>query len=287
MQKLFGRNIELVLESTRSTGSGQAKETKTFSSKDGFSIEFDVQFGTRASSTVKIYNVLPSTVEMCKPEKSNSKQIKSAKLELSAGYGDELSLLLSANILSYEQKISGVDRILEIKAGSNVDVLQNTYVVETYQNQTMPAILKNIFQSNSISFYEINLDSSEVVSSISFANTLQNVLVDICKKAKAVFYMRNGKIIIETKEAKGKRESDLVFLSNESGLIGSPEINGSKLKVKSLLNPNLNAGQVFAMDYFSAFENKTISGNYKIGNGKHSGGDKIQSFFTELECVKV
>lgn len=103
---LFSRNVQVRIESV----DGQAK---MFKSEDGFTIEFECGFGTRATSKVKLWNVLNSAVEMC-----NSKNNKRAKLELYAGYEEEIYLLTSAYILSHDVKKSGADRVLEIQVGA-------------------------------------------------------------------------------------------------------------------------------------------------------------------------
>lgn len=278
--QLFGRNIQLLIESTK-------KETKIFSSKNNFTIEFDIQFGTRASGLIKIWNVLPSTVEMCKPELYSNGKVKSyAKVELSAGYGDDLYLLTSASILSVEQKLEGVDKILEIKCGAKQDLLTSNYIIETYQNQTASSILRNIFLINKIVSYSINLDDDPIIPSISFNGNLKAALIDITRKAKAIYYEKYGKIYIESKEAKGKRESEIVFLGSLSGLIGTPEINGPKLKVRSLLNPKLNYGNIFFLQYKDQLNGGYVEGEYKVLNGKHYGGNKVQNYYTDLECIK-
>lgn len=271
--QFFGRKITVSIESPK-------KETKLFSSEDGFTIEFDNEFGTRATSKIKIWNVLPSTVEMCKPVKDQFSTV-----ELSAGYGEDMYLLTSAKIISVEQKANGVDRVLEINAGARVDVLQN-YFSETFENLPVSMILRQMFLKNGIAAYSVRLDNDPLVSNIALNGTIQNALVELSKRASAVWYVQNGKIFIESKDAKAKRESNLLHLSSLSGLIGSPETKGVNLKVRSLLNPNLNYGTLFSLQYKDPLSDKYIEGNYKVLNGKHFGGNRIQSYYTDFECVK-
>ena len=276
---LFGRKIELTLISAKN-------ETKTFSSSDGFTIEFEIGFGQKAISTVKIYNVLPVTVDMCRPDKAGTKQVKFAKIELSAGYDDEITKLLSANIISIEQKQNGIDTILEIKAAANVNILQNSYVLDTYENQTARQIFTSLFSKNNVTGYEINLLNDSIISSIAFNGTLQDAIKSMCKKANANFFVNNGKIYINSNNYKGLSLPEVVILSKDSGLIGIPEVSGNKIKVKSLLAPKLTTGIIFKLEYFEFATQKNVSINCLIGNGKHFGGNKIDSFYTEFECVK-
>lgn len=276
---LFGRNIELTIISTKN-------DTKLFSSKDGFSIEFDIGFGTKSISTIKVYNVLPVTVEMCKPEKAGTKQVKFAKVELSAGYGDEITKILSANIISIEEKQNGIDRILEIKAGANVNILQNSYVLETFEKQTTKQILTKLFSMNKVTAYEINLMNDSVISSIALSGTLLDAVKSICKKVDAIFFVNNGKIFINSKNYKGLATQEVVILAKDSGLIGIPEISGNKIKVKCLLTPSLITGVIFKLEYFENSTQKKLSIDCLVGNGKHHGGNKIDSFYTEFECAK-
>jgi hypothetical protein len=146
--------------------------------------------------------------------------------------------------------------------------------------------LKIIFKSNGISEYEINLTDDARVSTISFSGTLQTALNELCKVAKAVLTFRNGKLFFESKNFKGKRDESIILISRTSGLIESPEVKGNLIKAKSLLNGNLTVGTIFKLQYYTLSQGN-VSVDCKIERGKHFGGNKVESFYTEMECTKI
>ncbi|HNE56470.1 MAG TPA: hypothetical protein PK079_25130, partial [Leptospiraceae bacterium] len=136
---LYARHIEVKIEPVE----GEAKVYSYVhgSYLDCFSIEFDVAMGLKAAAfTVKLYNVLKTTVDLCKPQiKGKSKQFP--KIYLSAGYGNDIALLASGDIASYEYKVSDTDSILEIKSINSISKTFNTVITKTFTNQTANQII--------------------------------------------------------------------------------------------------------------------------------------------------
>lgn len=258
-------------------------DVKIFDSKN-FTVEFTSEFGGKSPSTVKLFNVLDSTADMCRPELKGNVPVKFASVELFAGYNEEYSKLISAQIVSHEMKRSGTERILEIKAGAFASSM-NQIVMNTYEFVPASEVFRDLFRKADIPNYELKLDDDLVIDRISLTGTVDKAVNDLCARTKSRMIVRYGKIIIEGN--KWKLPSEIVLLSRESGLIGSPLKNGTKWKVKSLLNPMLTAGEVFELQYSPSTESVTFKDQLKIISGHHSGSNRSENFYTEFECVKA
>ena len=280
--QLFKRSIRVQIISV-------SGDVKIFDSKN-FTIEFTSEFGGKSPSTVKLFNVLDSTADMCRYQTvwDNKLKIhipvKFASVELFAGYNEEYSKLISAQIVSHEMKRSGTERILEIKAGAFASSM-NQIVMNTYEFVPASEVFRDLFRKADIPNYELKLDEDLVIDRISLTGTVDKAVNDLCARTKSRMIVRYGKIIIEGN--KWKLPSEIVLLSRESGLIGSPLKNGTKWKVKSLLNPMLTAGEVFELQYSPSTESVMFKDQLKIIFGHHSGSNRSENFYTEFECVKA
>lgn len=282
---LYGRHIEVKIEPVE----GEAKVYSYIhgSYNDCFSIEFDVVMGLKAAAfTVKLYNVLKTTVDLCKPKVvGKSKQF--AKISLSAGYGDDIALLASGDIASHEFKVSDTDSILEIKSINSISKTFNTLITKTFTNQTASQILESIFKELGINSYSINIKDNSVIPQLSLNDNLSRILDVLCKKTNTVYYSVFGKFYIESVDEKKGRASQMVLLDRSSGLIGRPEFKGVNLNAKSLLNPKIQQGEVIRVEFYNRETDEESNFDYKVVKGKHVGGSRISNYYTEFEARKV
>ncbi len=275
---IFGRQIELKIESVSGA-------SKTFLSghenENDFHIDFTVEMGK--SFTVKIYNVLRETFQLCEKKEKDS-----AKLQLYAGYKDGVkpSLLASGDIITSQYKVSGVDRILEMKGMPKVSEFYSQTEPTTYLNRNMSSILEAILVKNSIKKYKINYFDSKIISQFVSSDNLKKDLDSISKAEKLIHYFSRGILVIEPAEYKKQKLNEIVWLDRDSGLIQSPTQEGANYKVKSLLNPELAVGEIVRISYRDNSNDKDIDSEFKILSGKHTA-DLQNQFYTEFECMKL
>ncbi|WP_061244841.1 phage protein [Leptospira noguchii] len=282
--KQFLRNIEVKIESPDG-------KTKIFSHNPNgaiqFAIEFDVEFDKTNLSTISLYNVLNSTVEMCVPKtgKNKSDTVRS-RAELSVGYGDDLSIIAKGEILQHIVKTSGPNQILEFKISDMVNTLFAFSVTMTFEKTLVSAILNQLFAKYGISYFELRFSEDVILDKISFSGeSLDSVVNQLAKRVKAHKYFKLGKLIIEDEAwSKNNKSNNIVLLDRTSGLIGTPSKTKSGWKVKSLLNPLINKSETIHLRFQDNTTNSKIDSPFVVLKGQHKGGSMISDYFTEFEC---
>lgn len=280
MNNLFHRHLVVTLE-------GADGKTKTFEhyipSDLQYSIEFDSKFGSGDPATIKLYNVAQSTLSMLEPKKSG-KSTKLASAEISAGYGENLFLLNSGNVIQRKFNYSGVDSILEIKIAPGVGLLDSIWISQSFKKTNAEKILKQILSDNKFPYSLTESKSPVEFSQYTINSTLRVAIQNLCNLGKLEYEFKSGKLTIYPIGGE-KKQDNIVVLNRMSGLIGSPERKGSVYKVKSLLQPTLGKGEQVRVEY--VYFGKQVSVDLKIRNGKHHGGSFGQTYYTEFEAVAI
>ncbi|WP_080624481.1 phage protein [Leptospira santarosai] len=282
--KQFLRNIEVKIESPDG-------KMKIFSHNPKeaiqFSIEFDVEFSKSNLTTISLYNVLNSTIEMCAPRTGKNKSdTQAAHAELSVGYGDDLSVIAKGEILQHIVKTNGPNRILEFKVSDLVNKLFSFSVTMTFERALVSSILNQLFAKYGISYFALRFSEDVILDKISFSGeSLDSVINQLAKRVKAHKYFKLGKLIIEDEAwSKNNKSSNIVLLDRTSGLIGTPQKTKTGWKVKSLLNPLINKGETIHLRFQDNTTNSKIDSPFVVLKGQHKGGSMISDYFTEFEC---
>lgn len=252
-----------------------------------FSIEFDVEFDKANLSTISLYNVLNSTVEMCVPKTGKNKSdTVCSRAELSVGYGGGLSLLAKGEILQHIVKTSGPNRILEFKISDLVNKLFAFSITMTFERTLVSSILNQLFAKYGISYFALRFSEDALIEKISFSGeSLDSVINQLAKRVKAHKYFKLGRLIIEDDNwAKKHKSNNVVLLDRASGLIGTPQKTKTGWKVKSLLNPLINKGETIHLRFQDNTTNSKIDSPFVVLKGQHRGGSMISDYFTEFEC---
>ncbi|MDI7224043.1 phage protein [Leptospira santarosai] len=282
--KQFLRNIEVKIESPDG-------KMKIFSHNPKeaiqFSIEFDVEFDKSNLTTISLYNVLNSTIEMCVPRTGKNKSdTELSRAELSVGYGDDLSVIAKGEILQHSVKSNGPNRILEFKISDMVNKLFSFSVTMTFERTLVSSILNQLFAKYGISYFALRFSEDVLIDKISFSGeSLDSVINQLAKRVKAHKYFKLGKLIIEDEAwSKNNKSSNIVLLDRTSGLIGTPSKTKAGWKVKSLLNPLIHKGETVHLRFQDNTTNSKIDSPFVVVKGQHKGGSMISDYFTEFEC---
>ncbi len=252
-----------------------------------FAIEFDVEFDKSNLTTISLYNVLNSTVEMCVPKtgKNKSDTVRS-RAELSVGYGDDLSIIAKGEILQHIVKTSGPNRILEFKISDMVNTLFAFSITMTFEKTLVSAILNQLFAKYGISYFALRFSEDVLIEKISFSGeSLDSVINQLAKRVKAHKYFKLGRLIVEDDNwTKEHKSTNVVLLDRTSGLIGTPVKTKSGWKVKCLLNPLINKGETIHLRFQDNTTNSKIDSPFIVVKGHHKGGSMTPDYFTEFEC---
>ncbi|WP_196229216.1 phage protein [Leptospira noguchii] len=280
----FLRNIEVKIESWDG-------KTKIFSHNPKeaiqFAIEFDVEFDKSNLTTISLYNVLNSTVEMCAPKTGKNKSdTELSRAELSVGYGDDLSVIAKGEILQHNVKTNGPNRILEFKISDLVNKLFSFAVTMTFERALVSSILNQLFAKYGISYFALRFSEDVILDKISFSGeSLDSVINQLAKRVKAHKYFKLGRLIVEDDNwTKEHKSTNVVLLDRTSGLIGTPSKTKSGWKVKSLLNPLIHKGETVHLRFQDNTTNSKIDSPFIVVKGHHKGGSMTPDYFTEFEC---
>jgi hypothetical protein len=247
-----------------------------------FRIDFEVSLAGKA--TIKLYNVLHKTIELCEPKRyKNGKVENYAKAKLVLGYQKERSLFAFGDIIQFYKTVQGTDTVLELKINPKTDLLNEIAIQKNYSG-TWISVLSQILKDNSIDYFEIDSSVKDLGSTEQFIvdGTLKTALDKICKTFSLEYFFDINKLIfILKKQGRKSIQSDSVVLNRLSGLVGFPARKGNNWNIKSLLNHKIRKGSYINLQFDNS--GTPIDGSFSVVDGKHVGSSWTNDFYTECE----
>lgn len=272
---LYGRHIEVTIRGTDG-------KNKTFTSlpdnSERFSIEFDVKFEEKAVSTIKLYNILTSTIDLCKASKKDF-----ANVQLIAGYEGFINPICTGKIIDYIIRQTGSNKILELKI-ANISL---TKIASNFVKTKASKILENLLDNAGIKYnFQITYDPE--IEQIALTGNVMTAVDIICNLISADYYYKENDILNIVSISKNPTEQ-IIFLDRTSGLIGHPEFNAKikGYKVKSLLNGKIQKGNLVELKFNELSNNEVKQIKAKVKTGRHIGSSFSANYYTEFDCEKV
>lgn len=266
MMNNFGRVKKVVFTNTSS------KSTYT---QDDVEIRFDVEFDDDGKSNI-------STIELYNLSSTSKNNIQSGtKVDLYAGYINDIGVILSGVVSSKTPSVDGLDEILTVKVIEGAD-----YTSLKKQISFAPGTSGMQIVNKLVSELKIALDSKPVLGNNKnypkgyvVTGQVLNNLVEVIQDCGSQLFYRKGKLTVRPLNDKGINE--YFTLSPETGLIESPtyfENSDYKgYKVKSLIQHRITVGSKIVL------KSKVVSGEFRVKSGKHS--DNGTNAYTELELI--
>lgn len=249
-----------------------------------FRIDFSADF--KGDATISLYNVLEATINMTKFSKVANKTIF-PKLQLSAGYESDLYLIAEGEIIQSLVKISGPDRILEMKIAPKAYIL-NEYAQTKQYNGTLQTILRDFLLDNGITSYQVltSFGTNQNFYDFAATGTVEKNLSRLCELLFSEYSFYLGKLLIATKDQTTYLKTQKVVLDKDSGLVQSPAKKGLGYTVKSLLNPRIAPNQIVHLTFRDLNSKETkIDKEFIAKSGKHFGSSFGNDYYTEFEVV--
>ena len=234
-------------------------------------MDFDIKFSEddeQIVNNVTIINLTPETIRTL----SNGDRII-----LNAGYGGNLSNVLSGRIAYIEATADSVDRAVNILVTPDINIILTKQLSRAYAPGTMASyILKDVLNEVDIEVGTVDISiDKKYENGKGVQDTVNNILNHLVEETHSYMFVRNNIIYIVSAAYEIQTG---IFLSRETGLLGSPEIidiDGHKgYKITSLLNPMLTTGSVFRLS------SRYLSGLFRVQDGQHDGS----SFTTTVNC---
>ena len=244
-----------------------------------------------ASGETAIYNL----------NESNETRIREPgkRLRLLAGYGSRLDLLADGEVLRVNRNREGLDRVTRIEYRGNVSKLTGAVFSRPY----MGTVSVRMIVRDAIDGIEgLSLGALDAVPEdatemdFSFDGSVKKLLTQLLRPLGVEWYEDNR--IIRFSRRGMSTDDRVVVISEGSGMIGSPTITESGIKVRTLLDPRLGLDSRIRVESTvrrsaasgDAANQRAVeeaSGDYKVITLVHQGDNREGDFFTEVEAKRL
>ncbi|QQP86949.1 phage protein [Entomomonas asaccharolytica] len=230
---------------------------------DKLRVSFDIEKSlnpTPNPANIKIWNLSRSNMN-----KILAKEYTNVRLFV--GYG-ELRAIFSGNIIKSKVVRDDLDFIVEIEVGDGDEDLQNASISETLAEGSDDyeaidrALLTMPLTQKGIIYLPKNKKKPREKT---LCGNSKDIIDQVAKQNGCDWSIQDG--LLHVIPSSHVLPSEAVYISQDTGMIGSPEDTGDGLEVKCLLNPALTCGGMIRLKSILSFFN----GDYKITNLKISG----------------
>lgn len=191
---------------------------------------------------ISIYNPNKETLALL--------QRRYARVELSAGYGDDISLIFTGQIRNIQILKTNTDVIATIHSGDGELDWQNATINKTYAATVdIGTIIRDVFSS----FENLDIENLSDLPmgainalGLSLSGKSSDILDDLAAQHGFEWSIQDGGLISVSVD-KALTANGIVVLSPTTGLIGSPTLTIIGANATSLLNPSLVPGSQFEL----------------------------------------
>lgn len=257
----FGRNFILTVQ----TNSGEAAPT-FLSATLPFTMEFDIVRNTLASvntSTIRIYNLSEKNRNLIRKDVQAYWDIRT--IELKAGYGKNLPIVFTGNIMQAWSVREGVDNITQIESFDGGDAFNNGDVSLSFPGGTPQQSIIDTLSSSlpGLSKGSIGNYAGTTTKGNSYVGNPAEILSQVTGGG---FFVDNGKVnCLNDNETV---PSSVKIINSQSGLLGTPVREQTRVIINMIFEPQIVAGQQIFLDSSTG---KNFTGLYKVVGLKHSG----------------
>jgi Baseplate hub gp41 len=250
--------------------------------------------GFPSTATIQIYNL----------NKSNRNKIKEefTKIFLYAGYEENVPLIFSGDLVNVTHEKNGPDWITNLFCGDAIRSINNSTV-----NKTLPpgATTESMFDELVGQMDGVTKGVTEglkncltkkrsLLRSIVLSGNVKDWLDKLAQNC-GFDYSINNDIIETTVKNKPLNDEPVIIIKQDNGMIGSPELTETGVKVKSLLIPQMKLGRQVEIQSISAKINignlifrkvpATVGiGTYRADKINHVGDTRGNDWFTNIEA---
>lgn len=212
------------------------------------------------SGTVRVYNMNRDNIN-----KVLAGEFKN--LRLSVGY-NELRLIYVANIIKPSVRREDLDWVIEFECADGDTDYQKAYTAMTLAagstDQTAVEKIVGRFAETVAGVVDLPNKRALPRGKVMLGNN-RDLLNQLCKNNQADWSIQDGELVILPPDKVLSDEA--VLLSQDTGMIGSPEATDNGLELTCLLNPSLKIGGLVRVRSIL----NHYDGDYKIVNIAYSG----------------
>ncbi len=233
---------------------------------------------TPATGTIIIYNLSRDTEQQIF-ERGES-------IIISAGYGDRTNIIFDGAVQRVEKEhdITQRTRTTSITlAGANVAVnkLSGVSTIGFSGSRPLRSVVSLLVADLDLILGPLDAIPDIEVSDYSFSGQTAKALTTLLAGRGVHWYEQDGTIRFNSSALHQQSDGNLITLSPETGLIGSPSITDDGVATRSTLKPQAKIGDPLYLT------SDTITGAWKIVSLLHKGDNWQGDFFTELSLKPV
>ncbi|RDB37400.1 MAG: hypothetical protein DCC88_00295 [Spirobacillus cienkowskii] len=241
-----------------------------------FEIQKTNETKVQNTAKVQIYNVSDNSFNFIKKE--------NMAISIFVGWGESAEhLIFYGKITRVSKEKKDTDWILKIESGDSSEAYNSTKLNKSYPENTQHTHIFNDAKNELLKdkvikgvkglFNSDNLFSNGYAANGNAANVIDNILTT----NNYEWQINNG--ILEVQK-KGESKQT-IKLSSRSGLIGSPEVTGSGIKVNCLLQPEITPLKKIYV------ESINIKGVFNVIKVTHSGDTHEGKWQTTFETKEI
>jgi len=265
MSEQFGRVARLVLGSN---GSGV--------DLSGLRIRFVItktSASTANEAKIEVYNV--------SPEHSSLFIKAGTDILLMAGYEGNEQMIFTGQVRRGTRRVEGVDRILVIESGDGDSAIDSATVNKTLEKGcTNDDIASECQAAMGVpTGHTDKLDDKPHARGKTVSGKASEVMDRVVVRHDAQWSIQDGQLVML--KGDNTRPNAVWLISDDTGMLGSPEETEDGLKVSTLLNPAYLIGGV------AKVESVYINGGIRIEKIEHSGDTHGAEWASKLEGIRV
>lgn len=284
MTALFRRVVSVAVAPTGSSGTlGKIEQGLGFalSNLDCVFVAKKTLKSEPNTCKLQLFNLAPETRKVLETPKK-------LVLRLEAGYPDTIAQIFLGEIRSAFSKKQGADIVTEIDTGDSEKEVQKSHLSLTLGAKVPTSVaLSAIVRSFGIGMGNTATVAAQLDAKGSaffrrgtvISGPSEQLMTDICRSADLEWSVQDGVIQIL---ARGSALNDkAVYLSSDTGLVGSPTVDNKGLvSAVALIQPDLRPGRKVQFDTLS------FRGGYRIQEVTYCGDTAGQEWYAKLTCKK-
>ena len=202
-------------------------------------------------------------------------------ISLSAGYPDNINTIYQGGLMAVSSNLDKPDMQITLECLGGFDASRTIEIEINLKPASLSVIASKL--ASALNMPLSFLAEDKQYKSFSFKGSCYQLINELKMKTKGTIaiYMTDGKIIVDNIDVAG---SNIILVSNQSGLVGTPQASIQGVNFKTLLNPNYAVGATVEL-----LSNKLplLSGLYKIITLTHQGSSRGNNFFSNIFARKL
>lgn len=242
----------------------------------GLRVRFNIKKTSDSSANeakIELYNV--------NPEHASLLLEKGAEILLMAGYEGNEQMIFTGQVRRGKNRAEGTDRIILLETGDGDKAINDATVNKTFtKGSTDDQIIKECKDCMGVpTGHQDAVKAKPRARGKTISGKASKELTKVAVKHEAQWSIQDGQLLML--KGDNTRPNATFLISDDTGMLGSPEQTEDGVKVTTLLNPAYLIGGVAKIEAIS------YQGGIRIESIEHSGDTHGSEWSSKLEGIRV